>query len=192
MARTYTLKRRAAQQSETRRRIVEAALDLHASIGPAFTSLSQVAARAGVQRNTLYAHFPDERSLYFACSELSLEQAPLPDPAPWREIGDRGDRLREGLGAIYAWYEHNAELARCVMRDAEIHPLTREIVALRFGPRMAAYRDILGAGLRTKARAMLHLAIAYTTWRTLTREGGLKRAGAAAAMAAAIEAADET
>ena len=70
MARTYTLKRRAEQQAETRRRIVEAAVELHGSVGPALTTISMVAERAGVQRHTLYAHFPDERSLFLACSGL--------------------------------------------------------------------------------------------------------------------------
>ncbi len=70
MTRTYTLKRRAEQQAETRRRIVEAAVELHGSIGPALTTVSMVAERAGVQRHTFYAHFPDERSLHLACSGL--------------------------------------------------------------------------------------------------------------------------
>ena len=75
MTRTYTLKRRAEQQMETRRRIVEAAVDLHSSVGPALTSISMVAERAGVQRHTLYAHFPDEKSLFLACSGLAMERA---------------------------------------------------------------------------------------------------------------------
>ena len=119
MARTYTLKRRAEQQAETRRRIVEAAVDLHGSVGPAQTTLSMVAERAGVQRHTLYAHFPDERSLLMACSGLALERDPPPDAAPWQAIEDRRERLRAGLLAIYGWYERNAELTACVLRDAE-------------------------------------------------------------------------
>src|SRR3954447_6211134 len=105
MARTYTLKRRAEQQAETRRKIVEAAVDLHTSIGPAATTVSMVAERAGVQRHTFYAHFPDERSLLMACSGLALERDPLPDAAPWRSIDDRRERLRTGLSAVYSWYE---------------------------------------------------------------------------------------
>src|SRR5262245_15947840 len=141
MARTYTLRRRAASQAETRRRIVEAAVELHGSVGPARTTLSMIADRAGVQRHTLYAHFPDERSLYTACSGLHFERNPLPDAAPWRSIEDRQERLRMGLGAIYNWYERNAELAGCVLRDSECHPLTQEIVELRFGPYMASYHE---------------------------------------------------
>src|SRR6187551_1817093 len=127
MSRTYTLKRRAEQQADTRRRIVEAAVDLHSSVGPALTTLSMVAEKAGVQRHTLYAHFPDERSLFLACSGLAHERDPLPDAAPWREIVEPRQRLETGLSAIYGWYQRNAGLLANILRDAEIHPLTREI-----------------------------------------------------------------
>jgi len=137
MARTYTLKRRAEQQAETRRRIVEAALEMHSTVGPALTTVSMVAERAGVQRHTFYAHFPDERSLLMACSGLTEERDPLPDAAAWRMIKDSGERLRVGLDAIYGWYGRNADMAACVLRDAANHPPTRDIGALRMGPSQA-------------------------------------------------------
>jgi AcrR family transcriptional regulator len=191
MPRTYTLKRRAEQQAETRRRIVEAAVDLHSSVGPARTTISMVAERAGVQRHTLYAHFPDERSLYLACSGLTFERDPPPDAGPWRTIADPRERLRVGLTALYGWYERNAELSACVLRDAETHPLTREIAELRLGPYMAAYHEVLGTKLSTKQRAVLRLALSFFTWRTLVREGGLKRSAAAGVMIQAIGRADD-
>jgi AcrR family transcriptional regulator len=186
MARTYTLKRRAEQQAETRRRIVEAAVDLHSSIGPAATTFSMVAERAGVQRNTLYAHFPDERSLLLACSGLTAERAPLPDAEPWRKIADPQARLRAGLAAVYDWYERNASRAACVLRDAEHHALTREISQRRFGPAFSAYREVLGEGLSAKQRAILGVALSFYTWRTLVRDCGLKPAAAVDAMVQAI------
>lgn len=186
MARPYTLKRRAQQQTETRQRIVEAAVDLHGELGPARTSFSLVAERAGVQRNTLYAHFPDERSLLLACSALSLERDPLPESRAWADIADRGARLRTGIAAIYAWYERNAELAGCVLRDAEFHPLVREIAELRYGPSMAAYDTVLGMDLAPMQRAMLRLALSYPTWRTLVHECVLAPADAVEAMVRAI------
>src|SRR4051812_34682176 len=139
MTRTYTLKRRAQQQAETRRRIVEAALELHGTVGPALTTFSMVAERAGVQRHTLYAHFPDERSLLLACSGLTMERDPLPGAEPWRAIADSHERLRTGLLAIYGWYERNADLAGCVLRDAEHHAVKhhaviREISEMRWAP----------------------------------------------------------
>lgn len=189
MTRSYTLRRRADQQAETRLRIVEAAVALHGERGPALTPLSMVAQRAGVQRHTLYAHFPDERSLLMACSGLSIERDPLPDPAPWSDIADRRERLRTGLAALYDWYERNADLVGCVLRDAQFHSLTKEIFELRFGPTMAAYADVLGTRLNSRQQAMLQLALGYSTWRSLVRDSRLGSTAAAKVMAQAIDSA---
>jgi AcrR family transcriptional regulator len=187
VTRTYTLRKRAQSQAETRQRIVEAAVDLHSSVGPALTTISMVAERAGVQRHTFYAHFPDERSLLLACSGFTMERDPLPDAQPWRTIDDRRERLRVGLGAVYGWYERNAELAACVLRDAEYHALTREISDMRFGPFFAAYHEVLGPELTAKQSAVLQLALSFFTWRTLVHESALKQGAAVEAMVQAIE-----
>jgi len=100
MPRTYTLKRRAEQQAETRRRIVDAAIDLHSSLGPAQTTISMVAERAGVQRHTVYAHFPDEKTLLLACSAETNERDPPPEADAWRAIADRDERLRAGAATL--------------------------------------------------------------------------------------------
>lgn len=187
MARSYTLGRRAEQQAETRRRIVEAAIELHGERGPAHTSFSQVAERAGVQRNTLYAHFPDERALLMACSGTFGERFPQPDAEAWRGIADRGERLRAGLKAVYGWYEATAHVTACVMRDAEQHPLVGEIAALRFGPAAQAWHEVLGEGLSQTQTALLHLALGFHGWRALVREAELSGDDAAEAMARAVE-----
>jgi AcrR family transcriptional regulator len=189
MPRTYTLKRRAEQQAKTRQRIVEAAVELHGSVGPALTTVSMVAERAGVQRHTFYAHFPDERSLLLACSGLMAERDPLPEAEPLQAIENPKERLRMGLRALYDWYERNATLAACVLRDAEHHDLTREISQLRFGAPMAAYGEALGAKLNARQRALLRLAMNFFTWRTLARDCGLKQGAAVALMLQAIDSA---
>ena len=186
MARNYTLKRRAETQGQTRQRIVDAAIELHGTVGPANTTVSMIADKAGVQRHTFYSHFPDERSMLMACSGHSLELDPLPDAAPWRAITDPAERLRVGLSAIYAWFARNESLVACVLRDAEVHELVREISALRYGPGIGAWREALGAKLKERQRAMLALALSFHTWRTLAREAGLKQADAVKAMAAAV------
>lgn len=191
MTRAYTQKRRAEQQAETRQRIVEAAVELHGSIGPAQTTVTMVAERAGVQRHTFYAHFPDERGLLLACSGLVFERDPFPDAGPWRSLGDRKERLRIGLRAVYDWYERNADLVACVLRDAEHHALTREMNELRQGPPMAACREVLGTGLNARQRALLQVALSFFTWRTLVRESGLKQGAAVAAMVQAVDSAGE-
>ena len=186
MARTYTLKRRAEQQSETRQRIVDAAVALHGEIGPARTSLSQVAERAGVQRNTLYAHFPDERSLLMACSGQTMDRDPLPDPAGLRDLKDAESRLRAGLSALYGWYARNAAIAGCVLRDAEASPLVQEIAALRFGEPMAALESALAKGLAAPQRVLLKLALQFGTWRSLAQGSGLRPAACVETMVRAI------
>lgn len=191
MARNYTLGKRADQQAQTRQRIVEAAVELHGTIGPAATSFSMLAERAGVQRHTLYAHFPDERSLLLACSAHALESDPTPGAASWASIADRRERLEAGLGEIYAWYARNAQLMACVLRDAEHHEPVREIMTLRYGASIAAWHEVLGGKLRARQRAMLHLALAFHTWRALVGEAGLKPAAAVKLMVQAIEGAEE-
>jgi AcrR family transcriptional regulator len=148
--------------------------------------VSMVAERAGVQRHTFYAHFPDERSLLMACSGLALERDPLPDAAPWREISDAKERLQTGLRAVYGWYERNADVTACVLRDREHHALVKEITELRWGPAIEAWHEVLGAKLNVRQRALLGVALSFHTWRTLVRENGLKPAAAVAAMVEAI------
>ena len=90
MNRKYELKERARRQSQTRQRIVEAAVDLHTSVGPARTTISGIAERAGVERHTVYAHFPDDLTLFRACSEHWEARHPPPD------LGDAGRDRRPG------------------------------------------------------------------------------------------------
>ncbi len=173
--RRYSLGRRAQAQADTRHRIVAATVDLHTDIGPARTSISAIAERAGVQRHTVYAHFPTERDLALACSGLALERDPLPDERPWQAIADPEARLRRALADLYGWYARNAELTANVLRDANVHPLTQDIVDLRIGARIRGYRQVLAQGFRSgrKLQAALGLALSFHTWRSLTQDGGL-------------------
>lgn len=184
--RKYRLGRRADAQAETRRRIVEATVELHSTVGPANTTISMIAEKAGVQRHTFYAHFPDERSMMMACSGHVMERDPLPDPEPWRALKLPEERLKTGLRAIYEWFERNADVVGCVLRDGEQHDLVREINELRMGPSIAAYHETLGAGLRAKQRALLPLALSFYTWRSLCRDAGLSVGEAAAAATRAV------
>jgi len=183
-SRAYRLGKRAETQLATRRRIVEAAVDLHGSLGPARTSVAQIADRAGVQRHTFYAHFPDERSLMMACSGLSLERDPLPDPEAWLWTPPGSRRLEQGLGEIYAWFERNEQLAACVLRDADHHQPTQEVVALRMTPVFERAAAVLGEGLNPRARELLAVALDFGGWRALARASSA--GGAAVTMSRAI------
>ncbi len=174
--RPYRLGRRAERREETRRRIVEASVELHSTLGPARTIFARIAERAGVQRHTYYAHFPDERDLFLACSGLSLERDPLPDVGAWRAVPAGRGRLRRGLAELYAWYERNAAMAACVLRDSEHHALTREMAELRILPVLAEAEQVLGEGLSRRARPLLALALDFACWRVLAATQGVEDA----------------
>lgn len=165
--RRYRLGKRAEKQQETRQRIVEAAVELHCTLGPARTTVAQIAAQAGVQRHTYYAHFPDERSLFLACSGLALARDPLPDAGRWRSLPAGRERVRHGLGELYRWYGRNEAQATCVLRDAEVHAPTRETVELRMAPAFAAAAEALGEGLNERSRTLLAVALDFACWRRL-------------------------
>jgi len=191
MTRKYELKKRAERQEETRRRIVEAAIELHRTKGPARTTFSDIAALAGVQRHTLYRHFPDERQMGLACSGHHFELDPPPDPATWEAIADPAERLRVGLEALYAWFERNEDMLGCVLRDAEVDPLTRELVELRSAEPMERIAGALSPGLGNgkRTQAAFALALDFHAWRRLWT-GGLDAADAADLMAGAVLCAD--
>ena len=185
--RRYELKTRAERMEGTRRRIVEAAIELHRTKGPARTTMSDIARLAGVQRHTLYRHFPDERAIGLACSGLHMERNPPPDADAWADVKDPVERLRAGLTDLYAWFERNEDMFARVLRDAEVHELTREMFELRSGEAMGAIYRMLGGCIPPGARAAAAFALAldFGTWQSLTRNG-LSRQDAVETMVAAI------
>jgi AcrR family transcriptional regulator len=187
MPRKYELKQRAERQAETRRRIVEAAIELHRTKGPARTTLSDIARLAGVQRHTLYRHFPNEWEMGLACSGLHMERNPPPDAAAWEAIADPDERRLRGLGELYAWFAANEDIFGNVLRDAEIDPMAGQLFELRAGESLARVRAALGEGLPPEPRfqALLELALDFHAWRRLARSG-LSPDEAAATMAAVL------
>jgi AcrR family transcriptional regulator len=184
--RAYTLKKRAESQAETRQRIVEAAVELHREHGPLRTSFSMVAERAGVQRHTLYAHFPDDRALFMACSAHNLELNPRQDAQAWKTIENRDERLRVALIELYEWYGRNEKMTAGVLRDLEVSPVLQEVGKVRIAPFFKAYREVLGEKRNAKQQAMLVLALSFYTWRSLVRESGLSVKAAAEQMVQAV------
>jgi AcrR family transcriptional regulator len=176
--RPYTKTRRAQLEQETRRRITAATVDLHREVGPARTTISAVAERAGVQRLTVYRHFPDERTLLGACSAHWRAGHPAPDPSPWPAIADPEERLRTALAAFYAYYASDEPMMAKIRRDAEVMPALRATIA-DVAVYMEAVVDILSAGwgVRGRRRELLRAAIGHAvefeTWRSLVRRQGL-------------------
>ena len=182
MKRKYELKERARRQAETRQRIVEAAVDLHTSVGPARTTVSAIAQRAGVERHTVYAHFADERRLFEACTSHWEARHPFPDPARWT-AEDPDARLRAALGDVYAWYEEVESDLAVFRRDAQVHELNAEVIA-GYDRDLAGLADGLAREWprRKAVRAAIGHALAFETWRSLVRAEGLSRKQAVDAM----------
>ncbi|MDX6631993.1 MAG: hypothetical protein QOH00_4239 [Gaiellales bacterium] len=178
MPRKYELKQRARSQAETHQRIVEATVELHGELGPARTTISAIAERAGVQRLTVYRHFPDERSLYAACGGRWRMEHPLPDPAPWAAVEDPAERLQLALGAIYAHFRATEDMTANVRRDLPGLPMLQEVAApmLQYWETAQTMLE-RGWEARGERRERLHAvighAIDFETWRSLARRGGL-------------------
>lgn len=190
--RKYEMKKRAERQRETRRKIVEATVELHRTRGPAKTTVSEIAKRAGVNRLTVYNHFPDVSDLLRACSRNWTERHPAPDPTPWARIGDPQRRLRTALTELYGFYARTEPMRANVLRDAETMP---ELAALLEGsvvPYLGAVRDLLAEGWevgndrRERLLATIKLAIDFHAWRSLERESGLGREEAVELMLEAV------
>ena len=176
--RKYEKKRRAELEAETRRRITETAVELHGTVGPARTSISAIAERAGVRRSTVYRHFPDEATLFDACSSHWEAANPVPDMGAWASIEDPDERLRTALDELYAYYRGTERMMENLHRDEMTVPLVAERFAGYHGY-IASARDLLMEGRpqrgrrREEARAVVGHALAFPTWQSLTREQGL-------------------
>jgi len=178
--RPYRLGERARKQEATRRRITEAAVELHGAVGAARTTISAIAERAGVERLTVYRHFPDARSLFEACSAHWLERHPPPDPAPWTAIPDRDARVRTAVSELYAYYDGNEQMLANNLRDAVDVPLLAEVMQGLTDYLGAVAAILVGPGdRRGEGDARLLAAAGYVvdfeTWRSLQRRRGLPR-----------------
>lgn len=181
--RRYEKRARAAQEEETRQRIIDAAIGLHGTVGPARTTVSAIAERAGVERHTFYAHFPDERSLFRACSLHWRALHPRPDPGRWLELDVPEQRLRGMLSDLYAWYEEVESDIAVFRRDAQVHELNAAVIA-GYDRELAGLADGLAREWprRKAVRAAIGHALAFETWRSLVRTEGLGRKQAVDAM----------
>jgi AcrR family transcriptional regulator len=189
--RRYEQRKRAESVAETRRRITEAAVELHATVGPARTTMSAVARHAGVQRQTLYRHFPNEEALFGACSAMFWEHAPPPDAAAWRSIADAGERLSVGLDEAYRYYKQAAPMLAGVERDREHIPgVDRHMAPFETFREQAI--DALSAGWGARGgrarlvRTAVRHALAFETWDSLVRDGGATRPQAVELMRALV------
>jgi AcrR family transcriptional regulator len=194
----YELKKRAERQEETRLRIARATLELHESVGPALTTRSAIAERAGVGRPTVYAHFPDDLSLGLACSSLGLTENPLPDPGPWEEISDPEKRLRTALGELYGYFRRSEGLLANIQRDQDIphyrdNPDVQQIMRPMV-EHWAKMHRVLAEGWETREGqapslvfGAIGVALDFQSWRTMVRKQGMNDEQAVELMAGMVQ-----
>jgi AcrR family transcriptional regulator len=195
--RPYRMKRRAELEELTRRRITESTVALHQEVGPAQTSISAIAERAGVRRSTVYRHFPDEASLFAACSAHWRAANPPPDPSGWAAIADPAVRTETALCELYAFYGRTSAMYTSLLRDEPLLPIVQRLLGDFYGyldalqTILLAGRGLRGRRARAVAAAIGH-ALAFPTWHSLTQDQGLQNGEAAALMGALVEAATVT
>jgi AcrR family transcriptional regulator len=175
--RPYRKRKRAEAEEETRRRITEAAVELHGTVGPANTTVTEVAELAGVSRMTVYNHFPTDADLFAACSSHWASQNPFPDPAAWKEIADPAERLSTALKALYGWYEQKQGMVANVLRDAPLLPALEPLVEGWWRGYMDSVVAALcqgwpdEAGANGALRVTLRVVVDFHTWQILSASG---------------------
>ena len=176
-SRKYTLKARAERQRQTRDRIVAATEELHREVGPARTTVADIARRAGVQRLTVYTHFPEPAGLFAACQQRFLAGSPPPDLAPDPKAPGPADGLESALARLYSWFRATREMSAHVHRDRHLLPeldtVLRENADPMFEAAAGAHaRALAGDGRGAAAvQPLVRLAMEFTTWRLLDGQG---------------------
>lgn len=189
--RPYVQRKRAERAAETRERIARAAAELHEAVGPAATTISAVADRAGVQRVTVYRHFPDEAALFRACQSHYLSEHPPPEPT-WLSVANPDARLRAALVLLYEYYSETAEMTEKLMRDAPRVPVLAEIMAPYASFLASLIEALLEGRHETKElRATISHALAFETWADLVRRSELSNRAAVDLMVKLVAAAAE-
>jgi AcrR family transcriptional regulator len=189
--RRYELKARADSQRRTRERIIRATMELHQEVGPAQTTVAEIARRADVQRLTVYNHFPDEQELFGACQAHWLSLHPLPDLEAALALPDPVERVHAVLRGYYRWYRDTESMSENVQRDRGAVASLNDLLAHTADAGLSHLADALAAGFKDRGevaarrRALIAVALDFWTWRRLDRER-LDDDAAASVMAQAV------
>lgn len=184
--RSYRMGKRLEDVEETRRRIVEAAVGLHGTVGPAETTFSAVAATAGVQRSTLYRHFPDDEALFGACTSHWFARHPWPRSDDWQEEPDPARRLERGLLELYRYYDDNTQMLSNAFRDIDVIPtFVGELLQAQLQNAYNVLDEAWPEADDHRRQVAIRLALDLRTWQSLS-SNGLRPAQASALMATMI------
>lgn len=172
MKRKYTLKRRASKQQQTRERIVDAAMALHEELGPAATTISALAKRAGVQRLTVYRHFENDEELFGACTSKWLGLHPPPDLSKF-ENENPAARTHAFLLALFRYYRKTEKMWSGAYRDVEKVPALAEPMKGFDNYLAGIAKELAVDWAQSKPKllqATLGHAVRFATWRSLAEQ----------------------
>jgi AcrR family transcriptional regulator len=185
------MRKRAEQIEHTRQRIIDAAVHLHGTVGPAETTIAGIAREAGTTRLTVYRHFADEEAIFAACSAHWMSGQVPPKPDEWAEIADPIERVRAGLTDLYRFYRDGGSMLTRIHRDLAALPTSHRQVLVE---RDRHHRDVLMKPFRAAAKdrrrlsAVLAHAVSFGTWRSLCIDNELSDSDAVEAMTALVAA----
>jgi AcrR family transcriptional regulator len=180
--RNYELRVRRERQEATRRRIIDATEELHQEVGPAATTVADIARRAGVSRPTVYTHFPEETELFAACSAQFLSRHPPPDLDAALGLDDPVARVEEALTALYGWWRETEPMSGKIQRDRRLLPKLDSLVSGTSDAMLEGLSSALAAGFGEpsdpQVQAFIRLAVDFWTWSRLDQSGLEDRASA--------------
>jgi len=173
--RKYQQNRRADQAQETREQIVQATVELHEKLGPARTSIKAIAEHAGVQRLTVYRHFPDEASLFMACTSHWLASHPMPAFSDWTGHDDPLQLTATALLDFYQHYRHNERMWTVAYRDVgEVEALQAPMAAVDGYLKQICDQLLTAWNVKAKEKEQLSLTLRhglrFSTWQSLKAE----------------------
>jgi AcrR family transcriptional regulator len=174
--RKYDLKVRAERQRQTRERIVAATVALHETVGPARTTVAEVARRAGVQRLTVYNNFPDETELLAACQAHYFGGHPPPDFGSAFALADPDERLKAILRDLYRWYRACAPMLGNSLRDRSLVPALDALLSQTVDSQFAELGQAIVAGWVApggdqRVGVVVALALDFRTWQRMAEHG---------------------
>lgn len=174
MARKYQMVKRREKVEETRRRIAKATYELHSTVGPANTTVAQIAEKAGLPRQTIYRNFPTQLDLFRGCIAFGLQLTPPPDPVAWQGLSDPDQRLRTGLTELYRWFEEVEDIMTNALRDVGAFPVAAEAMQ-PLAELVESMHSTLSTGWETHSVSpLIRLAIDFSTWKMLRRDEDMK------------------
>ena len=177
MPRRYQMATRERAVQETRQRIIDAAISLHAQRGVIATNWEEIAEGAGVSTATVYRQFPSLGELVPACARTAFEAgASLPTPAQaaaaFARLTRPAPRIERLIRESCRCYELGAGWLAAARRDAKSVPALDRAVRLQDRVLGVLIQTALGdAFVDAQTMSVIKALIDFPFWKALTDAG---------------------